>query len=384
MPEHDDIFDAKHYAGVLQPPEHAHTLPPWCYTSAAFYAREVERVFRRKWVCVGRVEKVPRPGDYAAVDVAGVPIFLVRDNDDTLRAFANTCRHRGMQLVADTGRCERLVRCPYHGWSYRFDGSLAGAPDMGDTPGFDMADYGLLPVRLETAAGFVFVNLDADAPALADYLGDFETLLAPYGLSDMVCVRRLEYEVACNWKLFIEIFMEYYHLKAVHPDSLHTVNYDVPDPPEQVRGEFVSQFGTHQGTSAVLKDSCEGRFDVIPTLQGRLLGGTRYTLAYPSLAFAVTTDSMWYFECYPQGPDRTKYSMNMCFPRSTVERDDFERVAAAYFQRWQTGIEEDNVVMEAQQRGLSSPLSRPGRLSHLEPVVGLFAQWVVNQVVPSR
>ena len=381
MQEYGDIFDAKHYAVVLEPLERAETLPPWCYTSAAFYEREVERVFKRKWVCVARVERAPNPGDYVATDVAGVPIFLLRDDDGELRAFANTCRHRGMQLVDGSGRCERLVRCPYHGWSYRFDGSLAGAPEMGNTPGFDIAEFGLLPLRLKTAAGFVFINLDDNAPSLDQYLGGFESLLAPYALNDMVCVRSRAYKVACNWKLFIEIFMEYYHLKAVHPDTLHTVNYDIPDPPDEVEGEFVSQFGTHQGTSAVLEDSGGGRFDAIPTLEGRHLGGTRYTLVYPSLAFAATTDSMWYFECHPQGPGHTKYSMNMCFPRSTVERDDFDRMAANYFQRWETGIAEDNVVMEAQQRGLSSPLSRPGRLSHLEPVVGLFAQWVVNNVV---
>lgn len=377
----DDIFNSQHYEKVLRPPEEAETLPPWCYTSPAFYQREVERLFRSSWNCVGREERLPHPGDYFAFELAGVPVVLVRGENGTLRAFANTCRHRGTQLLEGEGNCERLICCPYHGWSYRLDGKLAGAPEMGKAPCFSKDEYGLIPIRLETRDGFVFINFDAESIGLDSYLGDFSGIFAPYGLGDMRCVRRREYEVACNWKLFIEVFMEWYHIKAVHPGSLDSVNYDRPDPPDKVKGEYVTQFGTHEGTGALLKGRGHTAFPPIATLSGRLLGGTRYALVYPAFIFAASTDSMWSFECYPQGPDRTKYAMNMCFPKSTVERPDFQELARAYFDRWDTGIVEDNTILERQQAGLTSPFARPGRLSSLEPVVGLFAQWVINRVL---
>lgn len=377
----DDIFAARHYEQVRRLPAEAETLPPWCYTHRDFYQRELQRLFRRSWNCVGRVERLPHAGDFVAFELAGVPTMLVRDEGGRLRAFANTCRHRGTQLLEGSGNCKPLIQCPYHGWSYRLDGKLAGAPEMAEVSAFKKDDYGLIPVRLETRDGFIFINFDEDAADFDSYLGDFSETFAPYSLGEMRCVRRRQYEVACNWKLFIEVFMEWYHLKAVHSNSLDSINYDHPDPVDKTKGQYVTQFGTHEGTGALLKGHGHTGFPPIATLSGRLLSGTRYALVYPAFVVAASTDSMWYFECYPQGPDRTRYAMSVCFPENTIARPDFQEHVGTYFERFDAGIVEDNAILERQQAGLTSPLARAGRLSPLEPIVGLFAQWVLDGVL---
>ena len=178
----DDLFDPCHYRDVRRPAGEASTLPAWCYTSQAFLQRERERIFPRAWLFAGRLEEVPE-GGYRAVETAGGPILLVRDG--ALRAFANTCRHRGARLAAGSGRALRIV-CPYHGWSYRLDGSLASAPEMA----IDISRYGLHRVAAEVWAGFVFICLARPATDLGTWLGDMTERLASHRFEDFRVVRR--------------------------------------------------------------------------------------------------------------------------------------------------------------------------------------------------
>src|SRR5689334_17828261 len=149
----------------------ARSLPAAAYTSAAFFDAEMAHVHRRSWFFVGRVDEVRAPGDYRAVDTVAGPVLLVRDLAGELRAFANCCRHRGSRLLEGSGN-RRAIVCPYHGWGYRLDGSLAGAPDMDRTPCFRAEEQGLAPIRLAVWQGFIFLTLDAEAPALGAVLGN--------------------------------------------------------------------------------------------------------------------------------------------------------------------------------------------------------------------
>jgi phenylpropionate dioxygenase-like ring-hydroxylating dioxygenase large terminal subunit len=122
------MFDPAHYAATRRPLLEAETLPPWCYTSEAFYQREIDRIFRKVWNFVGHVSQVATPGDYFTLTFAGIPVIILRDQAGDLRAFANTCRHRGSALLEGSGNCRAIV-CPYHSWTYGLDGSLRAAPE---------------------------------------------------------------------------------------------------------------------------------------------------------------------------------------------------------------------------------------------------------------
>ena len=363
---------------VQQPISKAATLPPACYTDQALFEIEREAVFRSSWVGVGRADRWKKPGDYSAMSLAGVPIVILRDKQGELRAYANTCRHRGARLLDGDGTCKG-IKCPFHGWAYGLDGRLVGAPRMERTEGFDRSEFGLVAFRIETVDGFAFVSFNDDAPALDSALGDFSRLHAPWSLGTMVSTRRREFEVACNWKNFVEVFNEYYHLPYVHPDTVDGL-YALPDDPDETTGAYASQFGPTNGTGGLLEDQQEHALPTIPTLTGRNRDGVRYSWMFPNMTFAASNEAMWVYEVYPVAPDRTWVGMTACFPPETVARDGFEQSAAHYYHRLDAAIAEDIPALESQQIGLTSPYARQGRFSFLEDSVARFAHWYAGRL----
>lgn len=374
------IFDRKSYAKVTRPPMQAEPLPGWCYTDPDFHRREIERVFSRSWVCLGREDALPKPGDYRAIDFCGTKLILVRGQDGTLRALNNVCRHRGTVLLKGAGNVSGIL-CPFHAWGYALDGSLRGAPSMEKTEGFDKRDYRLLAFELALWQGFVFVRLEPGGPGLEASIGELDGMVRPYGFATMRTAGTRRFSVDCNWKLFVEVFMEDYHLKAVHKSSIAgTYTQHPPEVADRVNGEFATIWDAHDGTSALLTSE---RHLALPPIEGLAASqsGTRYALVYPSFVMACTVDCMWYFEVYPDGPSRTDVTMGMCFPETSVARPDFAEKFAAYAERWKIAMDEDIVVLEAQQAGMETGRYLPGRLSHLEPCVGKLASWLVGRAI---
>ena len=245
-----DIFDARHYAEVRKPLAEASTLPPWAYTSEEFYRREVQTIWMKEWNFFGRADRIPNPGDYFSVDFVGVPIVVVRGKDGQVRAFSNSCRHRGAAMLRGDGNCN-AIRCPYHSWSYDFEGKLIVAPDMEQTAGFRLEDFPLVPLKLELWAGFIFINLDPDAGPLKDYLVDLPEVLASYNFDNMVCVRRKEYTIEANWKIYVENAMEAYHVATVHRSTLSRQKGVFPSV-ESSKGQWMALHKEHEGTRALL------------------------------------------------------------------------------------------------------------------------------------
>ncbi len=366
---------------VKHPIETAATLPPVCYTGADLFERERRAVFHRSWIGLGRADRWKLPGSYAAMELAGVPMIVLRDADGALRAFANTCRHRGARLLEGEGRC-KTIRCPFHRWTYALDGRLLVAPRMQDVAEFNRAEHGLVPIKIDSVDGFAFVCFDADGPPLERWLGDFSKVHSPWSLGDMVTTRRREFEVACNWKSFIEVFNEYYHLPAVHANSLQGL-YDEPDDVDEVTGRYTTQFSTTQGSGALLEETQAYALPSIASLIGRNRCGARYTWVYPNMTFAAGTESVWMYEAYPLSPDRTLVGMTICFPTKTTEREDFDNNAQHYYARFDAAIAEDIPALENQQAGLDSPLARQGRFSPFEPSVANFACWYAQRLLNS-
>lgn len=381
MEREADIFDPGHYAATRRPLLDAETLPPWCYTSEAFYRREVERIFFKMWNFVGSVDQLPAPGSYFTLDFAGVPVIVLRDLEGRLRAFSNSCRHRGSALLSGSGSC-KLIVCPYHSWSYALDGRLNAAPEMRETRGFDQGRYGLIPLRLESWGGFLFLNFDDEAEDLGTFLGDLPERLAAYRLDEMACVRRREFDMACNWKLFVENAKESYHIATVHRATINkyasarVAGYWVEKP----KGSYVITFAKHDGSMALLKG--DAGFPKIESLAGRREeGGTTAPLIYPSTYLACTVDCAWYLELHALGPRRTRLIHGALVPRSRLARPDFQAVMENYYKRWDITIEEDIVASERQQQGLASPFCPAGRFSHREPLVHEIDNWVLDRVL---
>ena len=231
---HADRFTREEtYAATRRPVELAQTLVPAAYTSDTFLALERERVFGASWAVAGLVAELREPGDVLVPEIGGRSVFVVRHGDGGLRAFYNVCRHRGTQLLeAGERKVKRFIRCPYHSWAYDLNGRCIGTPlfagsdippdqqaafDMEGVKAFDKADHGLLPVAVDEWGPFVFVHLGADPRPLREQLGDLPERVAGYRLDEWEIARVKGYEIAANYKLVAENFMEYYHLPWVHP-----------------------------------------------------------------------------------------------------------------------------------------------------------------------
>jgi phenylpropionate dioxygenase-like ring-hydroxylating dioxygenase large terminal subunit len=372
-----DMFAAATYDGVRRPLAEAETLPPFCYSSDAFFRREVEQIFMKAWNFIGRADRLARPGDFFTLDFVGVPIVVVRDKDGELRAFANSCRHRGSIVAVGEGNC-RAFKCPYHSWAYGLDGRLLSAPEIDKSLGFDFADYGLTPIRLESWGGFIFFNFDAAAAPLSHWLGDLPERLASYRYEDMVCVRRKEYLLECNWKVYVENAMEAYHVPTVHRSTLQRQKGPIAQK-QPTEGEWIALWKEHEGSRALLTGDIG--FDRIASLEGQAARGSWYPLIYPSTMFGSTYDCMWWLELHPLSATSTRLVVGSSFPRTTVERDDFEEIVQRYYKRWDVSIPEDNAISALQQKGLQSPFARPGRLTHLEPLVHDFGNWVLDRML---
>ena len=160
----------------------------------AFLALEREHMWRKSWLYVCHTDQIAQPGSFMMTRRTGAPIIIVRGKDAVIRAFYNTCRHRGSELLEGKGNC-KLIVCPYHSWTFELNGCLRGAPEMDKTIGFDKDAYGLHPIKIDTWGGFLFVNFDHDCPPLKQHLGNLPEKLAPYKLEDMALVRRKSYEM---------------------------------------------------------------------------------------------------------------------------------------------------------------------------------------------
>lgn len=375
MPAVENIFDPARYAAVRLPLLEASHLPPWCYTSQEFYDREVETIFMKTWTLVGRGDFIPSPGDYFTCELVGVSLIVVRDNEGVIRAFANTCRHRGAKLLDGKGSC-KSIKCPYHSWVYGLDGELIGAPGMERTVNFDRSAHPLRSVRLDSWEGFLFVNLDPDGESLLDYLGDLPEQLATYKFSEMVCTRRQDYDVACNWKLFTENAMEEYHTSTVHRTSLGTQKILI----EETRGEWMRGHLKSEKSIATLPGDTEA-FPRIESLSGDAAEGTNFVLINPCTVMACQQDGMFMVELYPRAPTRSTLVLSSLFPKTTVARPDFDEVVQKYYYRLTVSIPEDIEISERQQSGLNSPLSDTSRISWHELAVHTIGNWVLDRVL---
>jgi phenylpropionate dioxygenase-like ring-hydroxylating dioxygenase large terminal subunit len=205
-------------AGTARSLEFA-TLPTWVYHDPEFYELEVEHVFRRSWLLVGHVSEAPDPGDYISLDVADDRVFVIRGHDDELRAFDNVCRHRASRVVrGETGKCSNAIVCPYHGWSYGYDGRLRGVPDEQSFSGMDRSQIALPELQLEEWMGFVFVRCKGEGPSVSEQLAAFHDEASSYRFEEMrPWGTRTSIDCDFNWKVFVENDAEGYHSPAERP-----------------------------------------------------------------------------------------------------------------------------------------------------------------------
>ena len=368
---------AAEVAAVRQPTVRASLLPPRVYHDPEVFQYEQEAWFAGSWVGVGRTEDAERVGQYFLRTVAGESIIVVRDNDGELRAFFNVCRHRGATLVEEP--CGALVRfqCPYHAWIYDLKGNLRPPRHTELLESFNVAEWGLVQVRLAVWQGYIFLDLSGEAPPLAEHLGDLPTELARFNLGELRRARRIEYDVAANWKAIAENYEECYHCPGVHPQLNRITPYNL--------GDSVTGQGPWLGSWMPVV----GEFETLSmdgANHGRpLIAGTRdedvrliyYFVLWPNMLLSLHPDYLMTHWLEPVAPDHTRIVCEWAFAPEAIAQADFDPSDAVDF--WDLTNRQDWHVCQLQQAGTRSRAYTAGRYSGIEGSVHGFDLMVADR-----
>jgi Rieske 2Fe-2S family protein len=346
------------------------TLPAAAYTTDEVFEWEIQNLFGATWICVGRTDELLAPGQIRAIDTNGESILLVRAPDGELTAFSNVCRHRGHELAPVGEPIDaRLIQCPYHAWSYGFDGVLKGAPTFTQTPGFDKTEFPLLPVGVADLGGWIWIDLSGGAPDIHDHFGNLAELITPYETERLTTVSGHDYVVEANWKIVVENYNECYHCSSIHPELCEVT------PPDSGYD--------HQPTGMW----CGGTMDLKPhavtmsldgSSQGRRFRGVDddlarrvwYLTVTPNLLLSLHPDYVMTHRLTPLSPSRTRIECNWLFAPESTDLPGFDASYAEDF--WDITNREDWAACEAVMRGVTNRGYRPGPLSSWEGTVYQF------------
>lgn len=346
------------------------TLPGRYYTAPEVFAEEQERIFARRWVCVGRETEVANPGDYVRRTVGGESIIVVRGQDGTVRAFYNVCRHRGTRLCdAPQGHLSETIQCPYHAWTYTLDGSLIGAPHMNEVAGFDKRDYPLRGVPLETWEGFLFVNFAEELEPFAQAFSPLLTRFSRFNLARLRSGRRIDYDVHANWKLIFQNYSECLHCPIIHPGLAKLTPYtsgenDLFEGPYLGGYMVITQPG---GSLTVSGKACGPAVGSLPAEDHQRV--YFYTI-FPNLLLSLHPDYVMFHTLWPTGPAHTAITCEWLFNPDAFGQPGFDPDDAVRF--WDETNRQDWNICERSHAGIASRAYEPGPYS---PREGIAAAW---------
>lgn len=350
-------------------------LPASYYISAALFGEELESIFCDSWLCAARSAELPAAGDFITVDIAGENVLLVR-NGPSVVGYFNACRHRG-SILCDTseGSVGSMIRCPYHGWAYRLDGSLATVPLMDDIEEFDKTAFGLTGVAAAEWEGFVFVNLSA---APSEFSAAYHSILQRFrnwGVAELVEMRRADYLVQANWKLIIENYSECYHCPTIHPAFARRCDYRSGHN-DFFEGTFLGGYMELNEPYPSLTASGRSCAPVLPGVPGADTRRVYFYALLPNLLLSLHPDYVVYYTLWPEGPGTTRVRCGWLFnPNVTTQA-----AADDGFAFWDNANREDFVALERNQRGIRSRSYSPAPYSAQESLAAAVDNYVLARL----
>ncbi|GGN49243.1 (2Fe-2S)-binding protein [Novosphingobium indicum] len=364
----------------------AETLPPVCYTSEEFHHFEMDALFQREWLCVGREEWLEEPGDFFTVTRADEPIIVTRTRDGTIKALSAVCQHRAM-LVAEGHGNTRAFVCPYHHWTYDLDGALVGAPAMNRTCNFDKKAAALPEIRHEIWHGFVFINLDPEAEPLTPRLAALEPVVANYDFAALRGPRPEEPTIfPWNWKVMLENNNDGYHASRLHAGPLHDFIpsglASFPEVPVDSAAYYRLNGTLHK--NAAFNATQRAVFPVFPKLteeeQNRLL----FVNLPPSLSLVVLNDTVLYLIMDPRSAESHALTIGTLMMPEAMDDPLYEQKMKMNDAAVEQIVGQDFHVDELVQQGLRSKHAPRGRYSWQEGAQRLLNVWLVDRYWAER
>ena len=326
----------------------AETLPASWYFDPEILKLEKERVFARTWQLVGRADQVASPGDYFTATVADEPIIVVRGTDEKLRAFSNVCRHRAGPVAAGEGK-RSVFRCGYHGWSYSIDGRLIATPEFEGVECFQKESICLPQFNVDAWGSLVFVKLDSSGPTLRDTFGDITDRIGPRDFASMPLAARKDWYVECNWKNYVDNYLEGYHIPVVHPSLNRELDYG------QYRTETQRYYSIQHSPIKKVNDA---KLRVDPAKDNN---EAQFYWIFPNLMLNVYPDNYSTNLILPVGPDRCLTVFEWFF--RNPDNPDVKKIINQTIEFSDEIQIEDIAICETVQRGLRSRTYNTGRYS---------------------
>jgi len=357
-------FSAEELAPTLRPLAQAWQLPPSAFTDEAVASWELEHLFLGGWACAGHAGALDGRGAFFTRELGIESVFVIAGENGRPRAFFNVCRHRGARLLSEPEGRVRRLQCPYHAWSYGFDGGLRNSPGTDTIEGFEPSCFGLTPVRAEVLHGLVFVDVSGEAVPLAEHVGALEERLAGHRLGTLRRAAAITYDVAANWKAIVQNYSECLHCPGVHPELNRLTHY--------LSGVDHDGPGAWCGGAMTLNEGVAtmGRGGGWPAIAGVDERAVLYYALLPNALISLHPDYAMLHTLWPRGAERTEIVCEWFFEPDTMALEGFDPADAVGF--WDTVNRQDWRVCELTQKGVGSRGFSRGRYTANEHTVHLF------------
>ena len=384
------ILDLEKIRVVGNPIEEAHGLPNECYTSPEYLTIERERIFKDKWTVIGVGSSVPNVGDAQPYNLLGIPLIILRDKERKIRVFHNVCSHRGFKLLDEPCSLKNVLRCPYHSWSYDFDGKLVATPHIGglnvhETDKFDKSKSNLKEVRTKVWMDIIFININGNELEFDEYIKPLEERWSKFiSKEDQKLLKYsndhgyFSLDVKCNWKFAIENYCESYHLPWIHPELNKVSNisnhYHIQGLPNRFAGQ-----GTNKYDQPVKGNQS---FNNFPNWPKDLSKKAEYIALFPNVMIGLHIDHFYVFWLEPKSITETKEHLMMYYVGDdSANGVEFAEMRKKNAEFWKEVMSEDIKAIEGMQEGRNSPAYNGGNFSPImDNPTHEFHKWVANNL----
>ena len=385
-----DILDPNKIEVVKNPIEKAHGLPNECYLNNDYLEFEKEKIFKNNWTMIGVASSVPNPGDAKPFNLLGIPILIVRNKENEVKVFHNVCSHRGFKLVDQECKLKNVIRCPYHSWSYDFNGKLTVTPHIGglgkhEVEGFDKNKSNLKEIKSNIWMDLIFININSNAKPFEDFIKPLEDRWSKFiSKKDQKLIRHstdngyFNMTVNSNWKFAIENYCESYHLPWIHPELNKVSNisdhYHIEDENLNFSGQGSNKYS--QQFDGNIKFKC------FPNWPIELSEKSEYVSLYPNVMLGIHIDHFYAFWLEPISNNQTKEHFELYYVGDeSASSDEFKDIREKNFAFWQEVMNEDVTAIEGMQNGRNSPAYNGGNFSPvMDTPTLMFHKWVATNL----
>ena len=385
-----DILDPNKIEVVKNPIEKAHGLPNECYLNNDYLEFEKEKIFKNNWTMIGVASSVPTPGDAKPFNLLGIPILIVRNKENEVKVFHNVCSHRGFKLVDQECKLKNVIRCPYHSWSYDFNGKLTVTPHLGglgkhEVEGFDKNKSNLKEIKSNIWMDLIFININSNAKPFEDFIKPLEDRWSKFiSKKDQKLIRHstdngyFNMTVNSNWKFAIENYCESYHLPWIHPELNKVSNisdhYHIEDENLNFSGQGSNKYS--QQFDGNIKFKC------FPNWPTELYEKSEYVSLYPNVMLGIHIDHFYAFWLEPISNNQTKEHFELYYVGDeSASSDEFKDIREKNFAFWQEVMNEDVTAIEGMQNGRNSPAYNGGNFSPvMDTPTLMFHKWVATNL----